>query len=1274
MSVNGAFFQLRTLTIQGAATSARTYNAVSGGGISLSVGLRNESTASQTFNVPIGVDGSSVAFETVSGNLNFTNNFFLNANTAVFDGGNNTFVSGHIQGSGGSVTKNGSGLLIFANSSNNYTGSTTINAGTLRIGNDGGNGVLPTAVTNNGTLQFRRSNDYTYGQVISGTGQVVKGSGGVLTLSGNNTYSGATTIDAGTLRMTHANALGSTAAGTTVVSGASFELSGGLNVGSELLVLYGEGVSTIGALRNIAGNNSWSGQVSIGSDTRLFTETSTALDLSGVISSGGTYVLTKTGTGTLTISGSSPNTANGTLVLSAGTLNLSKSADTRAVDNVTVNSGATLNTNAANQWGTGTPGLLTANGTVNFNNHNQTIALAGTTGSIALGSANMTINNLFTDSYSGTISGTGSVVKTGIGTQTLAGTQSYTGSTTATGGTLFIGTSLASTTLVVNGGRLESTASNVINDAATLTVSSGTLDLLTDAIGNLTVSGTGMVELNASHTLTVSALSATADNRFSAASGSTLALASGTHSIQTETLHNLTLLPGATLTVEEGKTLTINGTLNLQGGTLVLAPGAIPATLVYGPSSELYYNTGTSVSPTLEWTSTLSPNSIRIGASTTVTLNSSDLDCTSLTIESGGTLDLDDHSLELRSSGTLTNNGTFTAGAGTIVFKGGNTVAGSSTTQFYNADLDGGGTNFGSNSQLSNHLRILAGAFVQTNRPVYGASATLIYETGANYDIFSTNREWELVSTTNNPPNVEIRSSSVVVDNTAGTGLRAGNLFLTNTGSLTLNPPTTTQPSFNLLLLNGDLITSGSSSLTVNNGDGIHLKPTANGAYDVRVNGSVLIGSSSTVTLNDDVVDDIYVREDFTINGSFLPSGRAVYFNGTALQTLIDSGSTMFNYVRVQNTSGLDTALLVLTDWSVENQLEVASGIVTTASGHTLFLEPDALLSFANINTGYLNGRTEQTKVLSGTDTIAIAYGLRINSNGNNLGSTTVLTISGPDGIVNPEGPTFAEGIAKRWDIGPTTQPSTDVELEFFWSTAHQNGKSTDDLFCWRLPNAATEWEVLNITAYDLADGNPVQTVSGFSGFTFSDGSNPLPVELVTFEGQAANGQVVLSWTTATEINSASFTVERSRDAMGFNAIGTLAAAGVSTRMREYSLIDQQPFPGMNYYRLRQTDLDGSEAFSKVISVHFAQAGPDAVFPVPTQDYLQVTWTLLQDGQVWLSLTDLAGRVLLRQQENAMAGINRFALNLAELPSGIYQLELRDAQGQRMGGAPVIRQ
>ena len=97
-----------------------------------------------------------------------------------------------------------------------------------------------------------------------------------------------------------------------------------------------------------------------------------------------------------------------------------------------------------------------------------------------------------------------------------------------------------------------------------------------------------------------------------------------------------------------------------------------------------------------------------------------------------------------------------------------------------------------------------------------------------------------------------------------------------------------------------------------------------------------------------------------------------------------------------------------------------------------------------------------------------------------------------------------------------------------------------------------------------------------------------LPVELIQFTVNTEGGKNKLIWTTANEINSYSFEVERSSDGKDFTQIGTVKAQG---KAATYNFIDNQPINGTTYYRLNQTDNDQSSAYSKVISVQTKEKG-----------------------------------------------------------------------------------
>src|SRR5204863_379921 len=149
---------------------------------------------------------------TVSGNVS------NGANLLTVGGSGNTTISGGLGNGAGGLTKTGAGTLTLTGN-NTYTGTTTISAGILAVGNGGATGDISASanVVNNAALSFSRSNAVSYGDVISGTGALAQAGGGTLTLTGNNTYSGTTTISAGTLSVGNGGTTGSISSSANIV-------------------------------------------------------------------------------------------------------------------------------------------------------------------------------------------------------------------------------------------------------------------------------------------------------------------------------------------------------------------------------------------------------------------------------------------------------------------------------------------------------------------------------------------------------------------------------------------------------------------------------------------------------------------------------------------------------------------------------------------------------------------------------------------------------------------------------------------------------------------------------------------------------------------------------------------------------------------------------------------------------------------------------------------------------------------------------------------------
>jgi fibronectin-binding autotransporter adhesin len=173
----------------GATTIAAGTLALAGAGsIASSSGVADNGT----FDISGTTSGGSIA--TLSGSGGVT----LGSKTLTLTNQSSTF-AGVIGGAGG-LTLTGAGTETLTGT-NTYTGGTTIGAGTLQIGNGDTTGSIVGNVVDNAALAFDRSDNVSYGGVVSGTGSLTQWGAGTLTLIGTNTYSGGTTISAGTLQI-----------------------------------------------------------------------------------------------------------------------------------------------------------------------------------------------------------------------------------------------------------------------------------------------------------------------------------------------------------------------------------------------------------------------------------------------------------------------------------------------------------------------------------------------------------------------------------------------------------------------------------------------------------------------------------------------------------------------------------------------------------------------------------------------------------------------------------------------------------------------------------------------------------------------------------------------------------------------------------------------------------------------------------------------------------------------------------------------------------------
>ncbi|MCF2499936.1 T9SS type A sorting domain-containing protein [Dyadobacter chenhuakuii] len=163
-----------------------------------------------------------------------------------------------------------------------------------------------------------------------------------------------------------------------------------------------------------------------------------------------------------------------------------------------------------------------------------------------------------------------------------------------------------------------------------------------------------------------------------------------------------------------------------------------------------------------------------------------------------------------------------------------------------------------------------------------------------------------------------------------------------------------------------------------------------------------------------------------------------------------------------------------------------------------------------------------------------------------------------------------------------------------------------------------------------------------------------LPVTLTYFAVNKQDGGNLLTWETSQETNSESFSIERGADGKTFEIIGTVQAIGTSNQNKSYRFLDVNPNPGNNYYRLKQTDLDGKFAHSKMINVRYDSVGDDlTVSPSPGTGLFIVHLKSINTGTI--KVVSSNGKEMYRKEFNNQ---NEILIDIQNVQAGSYVLQV----------------
>ncbi len=315
----------------------------------------------------------------------------------------------------------------------------------------------------------------------------------------------------------------------------------------------------------------------------------------------------------------------------------------------------------------------------------------------------------------------------------------------------------------------------------------------------------------------------------------------------------------------------------------------------------------------------------------------------------------------------------------------------------------------------------------------------------------------------------------------------------------------------------------------------------------------------------------------------------------------------------------------------------------------------------ANLVIDYIASSVDRAKRVAGASLSSVCYGKSLMPNGPaniaaaklpvwfvhcSLETTGFCAVSIPDdwvASINAE-PNGVQARYTRLDQAPTPTPTPNLDTL---------------IYCQPYPHST--WPTMYSPAVDNVHPERTMAPNLYHWFLQHDRSGSLPIVLKDFSASLMNGKVRVRWTTSTENNSSSFTIERAGSDQKFTGIANIKASGNSSTDKQYEYIDEKPLPDVSYYRLVQTDLDGREKRSVIRRVMNRNGRTPllVISPNPFHTDLSAFLNVNRSQIVSVILTDLDGRTLMSTNGRYAEGATEINLPTGKLPAGIYFLKIK---------------
>ena len=594
---------------------------------------------------------------------------------------------------------------------------------------------------------------------------------------------------------------------------------------------------------------------------------------------------------------------------------------------------------------------------------------------------------------------------------------------------------------------------------------------------------------------------------------------------------------------------------------------------------------------------------------------------------------------------SLMNTGTVNATAvGNTITYNGSVAQTAKNTTYFNVIFENAGTKTIGTATVTNSLTIQGAAQLTS-----GASALTI------------NGQWVNNSTAATPyvstGTVTFNSSTGEI---TGTGVTTfNNVTIGSSGNLIANP-LTGKIRVNGLWTNDGVFDSNDSNI-------IFIGTSSSIAGASITEFQDLIISSGTLTLP--ASGSAGVEGDLTVNATLNTSTSLLYFFGSGNTHLLNGSTSTqsFYQLEMDDASG---RLILQKPITVTNALLLTNGLIETSATNSMTLNNTTTITGGSSNA-YIDGLLIHIATGNAlTKVFPIGKAADYRPVTLNINATSSPTSNYTAELFNASAHqlayTLPSGIDRvssihYWNINQSNPTNFTNAIATLSYGINDEVNNTTNLRMVK-DNGAGAW--LNIGSGGTAEpigsitSNPFTSFSTFTLATIPGASNPLPITLISFVGKIVKDHVVLNWVTASELNNDYFTIEKSKDGIEFEEVLQSKGGGSTNDVSKYEAIDNDPYPGLSYYRLKQTDYDGTYEYSELLFISFEGNFSFSAFPTVITNSLQLRIKGNKNDELTLSLQDMTGKTFFVKTIVLETGSKTMELDDFErYPAGLYLMK-----------------